>query len=275
MRRVQNTAEANSKNGNGQTGQQRQAQQPPRSNSSSGNNSAYRPKSPHSQRRSNEFGRVLNSIGRVVVQILRLIQFLTCPPGSAIMLGLGVLYFAALSAEGYWQAMNPDNPAFLPKPFVQDGANLLNVFIALSSASFYLATIVSFIVQGIQAMVLREIEVERAAAEAQAQYEAVAKYRVPNPDPQAIDIAEERRRKLKSVGMRTVRTKGALILLTYAIDIGIGVWNFPIAGLMGTGLFFVNFVWLLASVFGVEALINLFLAAIAPLKNAPKVEVVE
>lgn len=265
MRRVQNEADTNSKNGNGQRSQSQ--------------NRSYTPRSPHSQGRSNEFGRVLNRIARVVVQILvlpvRLIQWLTCPPGSAILLGLGVLYFASLSAEGYWQAMNADNPAFLPKPFVNDGAALLNAFIAIASPSFYLAAVVSLIIQGIQAMVLREIEVERAAAIAQAEYEAVARYKVPEADPKSIDIAEERRKKLKSVGMRTVRTKGALILLTYAIDIGVGIWNFPLAGLLSLGLFFVNFVWLLASVFGVEALINLFLAAIAPLKVAPKVETVE
>jgi hypothetical protein len=51
-----------------------------------------------------------SGISRVIVLILttpaRLINWLTTPPGNAIMIGLGVLYFGAVSAEGYWQAMN-------------------------------------------------------------------------------------------------------------------------------------------------------------------------
>jgi hypothetical protein len=59
-----------------------------------------------------------SGISRVIVLILttpaRLINWLTTPPGNAIMIGLGVLYFGAVSAEGYWQAMNANNPAFVP-----------------------------------------------------------------------------------------------------------------------------------------------------------------
>jgi hypothetical protein len=44
----------------------------------------------------------------------RLINWLTTPPGNAIMIGLGVMYFGSVSAEGYWQAMNANNPAFVP-----------------------------------------------------------------------------------------------------------------------------------------------------------------
>jgi hypothetical protein len=106
-----------------------------------------------------------SGIGRVIVLILtvpaRLINWLTTPPGNAIMIGLGVLYFGAVSAEGYWQAMNASNPAFVPKPFVSDGADLRFFFTAVIAPSFWMAAVVSLIVQGIQAFVLREIDIAK------------------------------------------------------------------------------------------------------------------
>jgi hypothetical protein len=209
-------------------------------------------------------------ISRALVLILtapaRLINWLTTPPGNAIMIGLGVLYFGAVSAEGYWQAMNANNPAFVPKPFVNDGADLRFIFTALIAPSFWMASVVSLIVQGVQAFVLREIDIAKAKAE----YEAIKDYRVPDPEEGQLDLAEYRRRKFKSIGMRTVRTRGALIALTYAIDTGIALWNYPVIG-QSTGEMVINLVWILASIFGTEAMINLFFNAIAPIK--PQVEV--
>lgn len=211
-----------------------------------------------------------SGISRVLVLILtvpaRLISWLTTPPGNAIMLGLGVLYFGAVSAEGYWQAMNPNNPAFVPKPFVSDGADLRFIANAIVAPSFWMASVVSLIVQGVQAFVLREIDIAKAKAE----YEVVQHYRVPDPQENQLDLAEYRRRKFKSIGMRTVRTRGALIALTYAIDAGIAFWNYPVIG-QTTGAIIISLVWILASIFGTEAMINLFFNAIAPIK--PQVEV--
>ena len=212
----------------------------------------------------------VSGIGRTVVLILttpaRLINWLTTPPGNAIMIGLGVLYFGAVSAEGYWQAMNANNPAFVPKPFVSDGADLRFIFTALIAPSFWMAAVVSLIVQGIQAFVLREIDIAKAKAE----YEAIKDYRVPDPEEGQLDLAEYRRRRFKSVGMRTVRTRGALIALTYAIDAGVAFWNYPVMG-QSSGEMIINLVWILASIFGTEAMINLFFNALAPIK--PQVEV--
>jgi hypothetical protein len=70
--------------------------------------------------------------------------------------------------------------------------------------------------------------------------------------------------------MRTVRTRGALIALTYAIDTGIGFWNYPVVG-QSINELAINFVWILASIFGTEAMINLFWNALAPIR--PQVEV--
>jgi hypothetical protein len=211
-----------------------------------------------------------SGIGNALVRLLtipaRLINWLTTPPGNAIMIGLGVVYFGLVSAEGYWQAMNVNNPAFIPKPFVSDGADLRYLFRAFIAPSFWMASVVSLIVQGIQAFVLREMDI----AKAQAEYQAIKDFRVPDPEEGQLDLAEYRRKRLKSVGMRTVRTRGALIALTYAIDAGIAFWNYPIIG-QSAGEMAINLVWILASIFGTEAMINLFFNAIAPIK--PQVEV--
>jgi hypothetical protein len=57
--------------------------------------------------------------------------------------------------------MNPNNPAFVPKPFVNDGADLRFIFTALIAPSFWMAAVVSLIVQGIQAFVLREVDIAK------------------------------------------------------------------------------------------------------------------
>lgn len=213
----------------------------------------------------------MSGIGTVVVKILtapvRLIIFLTSPPGSAILIGFGVIYFFGVSAEGYWQAMPPHNqPAFIPKPFINDAADFRFVGAALISTAFWMASLVSLIIQGIQAFVLREYEISKAKA----LYDSVSHYRVPEGEKGQLDIAEYRRRKLKSVGMRTVRTRGALIALTYLIDFAQAFWNYPLTG-QSAGMAFVHLVWVLCAVFGTEAMINLFWNAIAPIK--PQVEV--
>lgn len=199
----------------------------------------------------------------------KIIEFLTNPPGSAILIGLGVLYFAGVSAEGYWQAMPPEGKAaFIPKPFINDGANLALLLTALTSGAFWLASVVSLLIQGIQAFVLREVEVAKAIAA----YNEVAGYRVPDEKEGQLDIAKYRRERVRSAGMRMVRTRGALIAVTYLIDAAQAIWNYPLMG-QTSAQTFINCVWIVASIFGTEAMINLFWSAIAPIKNKPEVEV--
>lgn len=223
-------------------------------------------------RKSNAAVDATKGLSRVLIEIatipVRVITFLTTPPGSAITIGLGVIYFAGISAEGYWQAMSPNNPAFMPKPFINDNANLVYLLSAIIAPSFWLASVVSLVVQGIQAFVLREVEIAKAKEE----YEQVKHYRVPDEQEGELDVAKYRRDRFKSAGMRTIRTRGALIALTYFADIGIAFWNYPIVG-QTTGAVFINLVWILASIFGTEAMINLFMNAFAPIKNKPDVEI--
>lgn len=224
-------------------------------------------------------GSVLNRILYWVVLILtfpvRVVQWLTQPPGSAVLFGLGVLYFIGLSCEGYWQAAIASAPSFILKPFIADGANPLSVLTALISPSFWVAATLSTVVQAIQASTLRDIQL----AQAQAEYEAISGYSVPEARSDAPELLEFKRRQIKQAGMKALRLRGFVCLLAYGIDTIVSFSNFPLFGLAGVGEVLRNFTWILLSIFGAECAIALFLDALEKGKNAikvqPKVEVVE
>lgn len=214
--------------------------------------------------------KLLNAFSRLMVQIVtfpvKVVKFLTEPPGSAISTGIGAFYFMMLSAEGYWQAMSAGNPAFLPKPFANDGADLGVFFTtALWDWGFWIAVVLSLIIQSVQAKVMRETK--DAIDKAKAEYEAVKHYTVDEDVPEgAIAIVNIKRSQYENAGMRSMRTRGALILITYLIDIGTAFWNFPLFGvrLVQTA---VNAIWIFASVFGAETMMAWFQDALEEDKN--------
>lgn len=89
-----------------------------------------------------------------------------------------------------------------------------------------------------------------------------------------MDLAEYRRKQLKSAGMKAVRNRGAVIFLTYAIDIAVAVANFPLIGVGGFARMGRNLAWGLISVFGAELSASMFMQALAELHASPRVEVV-
>lgn len=201
-----------------------------------------------------------NWLVRIITFPIQLFTWLTNPPGSAIALGLAVFYFALVNVEGYWQSIPAiaNKIAFMPKPFIDDGGDLRNIFFALADTSFYMAALVSTVIQAVQALILREVSAEAAKAN----YEAVAQYKVPDSNPNSIDLAELRRKQFKKVGMRAARLKGVTFLVVYGIDICVAMWNFPILGLPSIGQLAINAVWLVLSVIGTELAINMFLDAL-------------
>lgn len=214
---------------------------------------------------SNVLDRMLRLLVQIVTLPIQFVIFLTQPPGSAISTGLGALYFMLLNVEGYWQAMPGNHPSFLPKPFATDGADLWNlVLIALWDWSFWVAFVLSVIIQAIQAKVIRDTQ---TIEQARQDYEAVKKYTIDQPTENAIAIVEVKRQAYQEAGMKSVRTRGALVLITYAIDIGIALWNFPLLGIRGFQLA-INLVWAIASVFGAESMIAWFLDALDEGKQA-------
>lgn len=204
---------------------------------------------------------------------IRIVMWLTQPPGSAILFGLAVLYFIGLSCEGYWQAAVPEAPSFIVKPFIEDGAEPLVVFAALLSPTFWVASILSTIIQAIQASTLRDISL----AQAQREYESVRDYSVPDKRDNAVDLVEFKRRQLKRAGTKSLRVKGFVCLLAYAIDFIVSFSNFPLFGADGIGELLRNLTWIALSIFGAECAIALFLDALDKGRqpSVPKVEVVE
>jgi hypothetical protein len=219
------------------------------------------------------FGRFMDTVALVATLPIQLYEWITRPPGSAIILGAAAAYMLLLSAESYWLSMGDAavKVAFLPKPFIADRATLANLPTALLSGSFWIASLVSLVVQGIQAFTLREPSPQKARE----RYEAVAQYEVPDRSPQKIELAEELRLKYKQVGMRTVRQKGAVIFITYVFDIFTATRSYPLIGLEDAGELFTHAVWVFLAVFGAEIAINLFRSALdeAHRPQHPKTEV--
>ncbi|HEY9879476.1 MAG TPA: hypothetical protein V6D29_13555, partial [Leptolyngbyaceae cyanobacterium] len=118
--------------------------------------------------------------------------------------------------------------------------------------------------------VMRDVDLARAKSE----YEAVKDYRVPDADPDAIDLAEYRRKRLKSAGMKAVRSFGLAIAITYFCDIATALYNYPLLGTDGVSEFVKHLVWCFISIFGAELAANAFMRSLAELQGKPKVEVI-
>lgn len=225
------------------------------------------------RKKDNLLGEVFTNIGKWLALIItfpvRVLWWLTSPAGSCISLGILTVYFVMVNVEGYFQSMS-DSAAFLPKPFVESG-DLLNLLFALTNPTFWIAVVVSIAVQGVQSWVMRDIDISKA----QAEYESVKGYRVPDEDPDAIDIAEYRRKRLKSAGMKAVRSFGLAIAITYFCDIATALYNFPLMGTDGVGEFVKHLVWCFISIFGAELAANAFMRSLSELQgDKPKVEVI-
>jgi hypothetical protein len=213
-------------------------------------------------------GRILYCLVWLVTFPIRIVEYLTKPPGSSILFALLAVYMILLSVESYAQAGGV-NVSFVPKFGIDDGGNFINLPIAMLSPAFYPAVIVSMAVGAIQAWLLRDISPDVAKA----QFDEVKHHRVPNHDPNAIDLVEMRRRRLIGSGTRTERIKGVVLLGTYAIDLATSYTNYPLAG-VAVGKLLINAVYFFFSVAGSETFINLFRDSIEEGKHEPKVEVI-
>ncbi len=207
-------------------------------------------------------GEVLQRIlyGAVVVLTfpVRAINWLTQPPGNAILFGLATAYFYGLNLESYWQAVVPDAPSFIPKPFITDGANPLFFFLAAIQPGFWVTSLLAIAVQALETSVLRDISLNAAKAE----YDAIKDYEVPEPNPNAVDLAEYKRRRYQSAGMKSIKIRGFIVLLAYGVDIAVAIVNFPLFGVKSAMQLLGNVAWILLSVFGAEAASALFIDAL-------------
>ena len=165
-----------------------------------------------------------NSIIRLFSIGAQVIKFLTSPPGNLIIFSLATVYFALISVESYWLAVDKMHEALVPKPFIDDGADPKNLGEAVRSLKFWTSVVLSLFVQSVQAFVLRKIRIE-------------AQQNIASQNESAI--------------------RGVAIIATYVIDGRIGLATYPIFG-VETARMSVNLVWLILDVVGTEVSLNFF-----------------
>lgn len=143
---------------------------------------------------------------------------------KAVVLLIGTVYFFGLCFENYWISLGTGTP-FLPKPGINDGANIINFFKGMTGFSFWLALSLSLLLQALEAKGLRV-----TGWFGQGQKEKV---------------------KGETLGVMW----GLLIVICWGIDGAMAWKQFPLMEGGMTG-FVVNLFYLLASVFACELLYN-------------------
>jgi len=219
----------------------------------------------------------------------KLMGWLTSNRGGKAVIGIMAIYCAGLSVEAWYVTLprvagqrTEENRKFMPKPFIDDGADLgllnpLNAIPVIWDAAmgvlqsmlpfvvrgaapapvrcvwldwrFYVAVLVSVSLQLWQAKALRSLSIEsrqRKAVELQ-QYKRMAL------DPKSLDIANAKVAEYNKSLMGKRRTNGAMIFLSYAVELGTGFAS--ITGTRGIGILTAG-VYCIIQAFGFEVLMN-------------------
>jgi hypothetical protein len=197
----------------------------------------------------------------IATAIPRLAAWATGGKGSKALMGLGAAYCLALSAEAWFvtlptltgQPPATENRRFVPKPFINDGADLgllnpLNAIPTVWDAAmgvleavlpfqlkgavpepvrcvwldwrFYVAVLLSVVVQTFQAKALRSLTVDQRLKKAQ----ALQRYKRMSLDPKAIDIANARAAEYNKSLMGKRRGMGLGIVTSYGVEAWMG-WS--------------------------------------------------
>ena len=200
-----------------------------------------------------------------------LYKWLTAPKGgNRIVLGSLTIYFWAVSAEAYWQALEvgthfaktgkltqhtETHPSFVPKPFSPNSGNLQNAGVAFSDPSFYVTSIISLAILGIQANLQRG---KSSVTQAKRDYEAVKNFRVGEVPKDAIDVVKIEAKAYKTAGSHTAKNIAGVVRASYLVDIagnGAAYWGVLFSGLGG---FVASAVWIYIGVFGAEKFLALW-----------------
>jgi hypothetical protein len=219
----------------------------------------------------------------------KLMGWLTSNRGGKAIVGILALYCAGLSVEAWYVTMpklvgdrSGENRKFMPKPFIDDGADLglinpLNALPVLWDAAlgvfeamlpfylrgaaptpvrcvwldwrFYIALMVSVSLQLWQAKALRSLSIsdrQKKAVELQ-------QYKRMSLDPKALDIANAKTSEYNQSLMGKRRTNGAMIFLSYLVELGTGFAS--ITGSRGVGILTAG-VYCIIQAFGFEVMMN-------------------
>ena len=200
-----------------------------------------------------------------------LYKWLTAPKGgNRIVLGCLTIYFWAVSAEAYWQALDvgtqfaktgkltqhtETHPSFVPKPFSPNSGNLQNAGVAFSDPSFYVTSIISLAILGIQANLQRG---KSSVPQAKRDYEAIKKFRVGEVPSDAIDLVKIEAEAYKKAGAHTAKNIAGVVRASYLVDIaGNGAAYWPVL-FSSFGGFVASAVWIYVGVFGAEKFLALW-----------------
>jgi hypothetical protein len=213
------------------------------------------------------FGKIINVFFACLLWIItlppRLAYVLTSVPGNMFLFGTATVYFYLISIEGYWQSSDNTLPSFLFKPFINDSANLSVLYAAISTSAFWIAAILSLSINAVQAKVLRDVNIAMAREEAR----EAAKNLILDTPPNAIPFAHHKANIYHGAGMKAVRSKGAVIVLTYVIDFASAFKNYSLNPLEGIWQCFINFCWAMISVFAAELVTTFFVEAVEDAKR--------
>lgn len=215
--------------------------------------------------------------------------WLTSHRGGKVLVGVLAAYCAGLSVEAWYVTLpnatgqrTEENRKFMPKPFIDDGADLglLNPIRALPTLwdsamgvlqavlpfqlkgatpaavrcvwldwRFYVALMVSLSLQLWQAKALRSLTIDQRQRKAQ----QLQGYKKMSLDPKSLDIANAKVAEYNQSLMGKRRANGAMIFLSYAVELGTGFSS--ITQSRGIGILTAG-VYCIIQAFGFEVMIN-------------------
>jgi hypothetical protein len=234
-------------------------------------------------------GAIGNAAIAVATAPAKLMGWLTSHRGGKVMIGVLAAYCAGLSIEAWYVTLpsvagqgGEENRRFMPKPFVDDGADLgllnpLNALPVLWDAAmgvlqsmlpfqlkgatpepvrcvwldwrFYVAVMVSLSLQLWQAKALRSLTIDQRRRKAQ----ELQGYKKMNLDPKSLDIANAKVAEYNQSLMGKRRANGAMIFISYAVELGTGFAS--ITGSRGVGILTAG-VYCIIQAFGFEVMLN-------------------
>ncbi|MFZ9739852.1 MAG: hypothetical protein ACO3EZ_17815 [Prochlorotrichaceae cyanobacterium] len=171
---------------------------------------------------------------------------------SFIAFGFLSLYFLGLNVEGYYQALG-NSASFIPIPFVNNNANINDLFDALRTDfwGFAGACVFSICIQAYQAWALRDPDPEVAKK----RHAEAAKHTVPPPSDNGLDIAETYRKRYKRSGMKMEFNVLFGLVVSWVIDAGVAIIKypaFPFTSWQGFGQFAGAWILIVITIFGSE-----------------------
>lgn len=191
-----------------------------------------------------------NTIILVVVAIPFVLNWLITSPGNCIVFGLIAIYGLFVNVESYYAALLSSPVNFVVKPFIQTDVPFVSLNSILFTFTFAIAFLFALGIQVLQTHGIRKGDL----AIKKAKYAEIEKERVPEAQPNQLDIAESLRKQIKTHGKTSYIILGVLVVSGWVIDFGMSAANLQLTELNSFGELFVKLVGCVFAMFGTEAL---------------------